>query len=204
MLFRNSTSVFVFSSGSPAFPTLSSSQGWDSWISTAGLMTWSQHIQSPFPCIEGKSYFFTFFFFCHRERCKYASVRMCFMFPIDGKDGHVFLSMCSFDVVCRLVLSPVLSWIWTRTKCYWEINSVLGGKSVATALAIAYGCLFEKHCPPAVIWGQSSIFQVSQLHSHPHTAGAAPGAALRCWTCWDSRSCLTQRYLARQKSLCFP
>lgn len=110
------------------------------------------------------------------------------MFPIDGKDGWVFLSMCSFDVVCRLVLSLVLSWIWTHIKSYWEINSVLGGKSLATALAIAYGCLFEKHRHPAVIWGRSSIFQVSQLRSHPRTARAAPGAALRCWSCWDSRS----------------
>lgn len=187
MLFLNSTCFSVFSSGSPAFPTLSSSQGWDCWISTAGLMTWSQHIQSPFPCIEGKSYFFTWqycltLFFCHRERCKYTSERMFYV--AHWWEGWTrFPFMCSFDAVCRLVLSPVLSWIWTHTKCYWEINSVLGGKSVATALAIAYGCLFEKHCPPAVIWGQSSIFQVSQLHSHPHTAGAAPGAALRCWSC---------------------
>lgn len=158
-------------------------------------MTWSQHIQSPFPCIEGKSYFFTWqycltLFFCHRERCKYTSERMFYV--AHWWEGWTrFPFMCSFDAVCRLVLSPVLSWIWTHTKCYWEINSVLGGKSVATALAIARKALSTcSHLGPVLhLPGEPAPF------SSPHCRGCS-------WCCPALLELLGQSELPHSKVSC--
>lgn len=97
----------------------SSSQGLDCWISTAGLMTWSQHMQSPFSMewrriIIFHSQYCLALFLPYKEICiKQVCCWENEVFHVScWWESKIFLSLCSLTLyapLCGSVLFPAAS-----------------------------------------------------------------------------------------------